>query len=411
MPLVGRCADDMCTGETKPLYECHCCIRFICLPHLIQHDEKATLNKQRLQTCIVQMTSVLSTLEMIIEEKMRIIEQHKTLLETAKSALTTSSSADDIQIILDQVHMIIEANQKNEVVVKVESSLVENYPVVAKNDSCQYSSDVSMFLHNEPASENGENEFLVESILCNARQESRSSSLDESNCSVYNTYVSEKPTTMETINHNSMDIDDSSTRMCLFQRPVDNTKAKASDDRHLDNLDAAIKPISSSSIINYCGLCPLTFDGAFGLTKAKHLIRLCNSQAARRQVLYSHFIHIHSMGAIYAKRLVKAILHGQDPNTTKLFRDDEDIVNKTSKFVCPFYGRTTNPFPCHPKKIPNTPCYFHPTSSECFTSHLIISHHLTNSAIKTIIKGYKSDSKIIVFDKDESIVKKDYFEG
>ncbi|CAF2150892.1 unnamed protein product [Rotaria magnacalcarata] len=254
MPLVGRCADDMCTGETKPLYECHCCIRFICLPHLIQHDEKATLNKQRLQTCIVQMTSVLSTLEMIIEEKMRIIEQHKTLLETAKSALTTSSSADDIQIILDQVHMIIEANQKNEVVVKVESSLVENYPVVAKNDSCQYSSDVSMFLHNEPASENGENEFLVESILCNARQESRSSSLDESNCSVYNTYVSEKPTTMETsksifvvnpnikfsnlileVNHNSMDIDDSSTRMCLFQRPVDNTKAKASDDRHLDN--------------------------------------------------------------------------------------------------------------------------------------------------------------------------------
>ncbi|CAF2130169.1 unnamed protein product [Rotaria magnacalcarata] len=259
MPLVGRCADDMCTGETKPLYECHCCIRFICLPHLIQHDEKATLNKQRLQTCIVQMTSVLSTLEMIIEEKMRIIEQHKTLLETAKSALTTSSSADDIQIILDQVHMIIEANQKNEVVVKVESSLVENYPVVAKNDSCQYSSDVSMFLHNEPASENGENEFLVESILCNARQESQSSSLDESNCSVYNTCtyyildrfsifvqsiihflsfcldVSEKPTTMETINHNSMDIDDSSTRMCLFQRPVDNTKAKASDDRHLDN--------------------------------------------------------------------------------------------------------------------------------------------------------------------------------
>ncbi|CAF4538552.1 unnamed protein product, partial [Rotaria sp. Silwood2] len=92
-----------------------------------------------------------------------------------------------------------------------------------------------------------------------------------------------------------------------------------------------MKPISSSSIAKYRGLCPLTFDGVFGLTKAKHLTRLCSNQTVRRQVLYTHFVHIHSMDTIYAKRLVKAILQGQDPKTTKLSSDDEDIFNKHNK--------------------------------------------------------------------------------
>ncbi|CAF0894908.1 unnamed protein product [Rotaria sordida] len=132
----------------------------------------------------------------------------------------------------------------------------------------------------------------------------RSSNLDESS---------------QTINHNSMDIDDNSTQMYRFNRPVDNTKNEA---------DNEIKQIPISTIIHYCGLCPLTFDGAFGLTKTKLLTRLCSNQIVRQRILYPHFIHVHSMGANYAKRLVKAILQGQDPKTTKLFSDDEDIFNK-----------------------------------------------------------------------------------
>ncbi|CAF0998396.1 unnamed protein product [Rotaria sordida] len=84
----------------------------------------------------------------------------------------------------------------------------------------------------------------------------RSSNLDESS---------------QTINHNSMDIDDNSTQMYRFNRPVDNTK---------DEADNEIKQIPISTIIHYCGLCPLTFDGAFGLTKTKLLTRLCSSQIA-----------------------------------------------------------------------------------------------------------------------------------
>ncbi|CAF3662063.1 unnamed protein product [Rotaria sordida] len=68
-----------------------------------------------------------------------------------------------------------------------------------------------------------------------------------------------------------MDIDDNSTQMYRFNRPVDNTK---------DEADNEIKQIPISTIIHYCGLCPLTFDGAFGLTKTKLLTRLCSSQIA-----------------------------------------------------------------------------------------------------------------------------------
>ncbi|CAF1048799.1 unnamed protein product [Rotaria sp. Silwood1] len=348
MPQLGRCTDETCTNETKQLYECHCCIRFICLPHLIEHDEKATVNKQQLQTCIIQLTSVLSTFEMIIEEHMRVIEQHKTLLEKGKAALATASSANEMQNILDQVQTTIAANQNNEVIVKVESALMENYSVVAKNNSCQY-------LSIDSTCENCEKTFLDESTQCNAQQE--------------------------------------------LHRPINNTKDETNDE---------MKHIPNSTVINYRGLCPLTFDGAFGLTKAKHLIRLCNSQTISQRILYSHFVHIHSIEANYAKRLIKAIQQGQDPKITKLFSDDEDIFNKNDKLVCPFYDSTTNPFRCHPKQIPNIPCYFRWTNFQYFISHLITAHHLTKTAIKKIVDGYKSDPTTIIFGKDEKIVQKHY---
>ncbi|CAF1429520.1 unnamed protein product [Rotaria sp. Silwood1] len=40
MPEIGSCTDITCDNEIKELYQCHCCLRLVCLTHLIEQANK-----------------------------------------------------------------------------------------------------------------------------------------------------------------------------------------------------------------------------------------------------------------------------------------------------------------------------------------------------------------------------------
>ncbi|CAF3849650.1 unnamed protein product [Rotaria sp. Silwood1] len=40
IPEIGSCTDITCDNEIKELYQCHCCLRLVCLTHLIEQANK-----------------------------------------------------------------------------------------------------------------------------------------------------------------------------------------------------------------------------------------------------------------------------------------------------------------------------------------------------------------------------------
>ena len=169
-----------------------------------------------------------------------------------------------------------------------------------------------------------------------------------------------------------------------------------------------MKQITSAMITNFRGLCPLTFDGAFGVTKAKHSLHLCSVETVPKSRLFEHFVNTHSLRVRYAKLLVKAIVQGQDPKMVKVFKDHANIIKFTDKILCPFKGHTSNPFRCHPKRIPNTPCYFKSMTLKRLIRHLSKTHHLTDRAIQYIVDDYETDPATVLFDENDIIVEENY---
>ncbi|CAF2725304.1 unnamed protein product [Rotaria sp. Silwood2] len=81
--------------------------------------------------------------------------------------------------------------------------------------------------------------------------------------------------------------------------------------------------------------CPLTFNGAYGLTEANHSIEFCKQGKTRQFELYIHFINKHRLKNVYAQRLVRAVVERQDPRITKLFNKNENVINHFYKVPCP----------------------------------------------------------------------------
>ncbi|CAF4081207.1 unnamed protein product [Rotaria sordida] len=81
---IGFCTDLTCDKEIKELYECHCCSRLICLNHLIEHAEITKQNKERLDSRRNELITVITTLKLIIEQKLFDIEREKKLIQQAE---------------------------------------------------------------------------------------------------------------------------------------------------------------------------------------------------------------------------------------------------------------------------------------------------------------------------------------
>jgi hypothetical protein len=142
--------------------------------------------------------------------------------------------------------------------------------------------------------------------------------------------------------------------------------------------------------MTFIGLCPLTFDGAYGLIKAKHSIDLCSNKSVRRMQLYFHFINKHNLKAIYARRLVQAVANDQNPKTTKIFHGNADVIDHFYKTLCPFNNEMLDLFQYTKKKIPRVPCGYKSIPLRKLKCHLKNYHHFSGQAAEKIVNRVAS---------------------
>ncbi|CAF4137149.1 unnamed protein product [Rotaria sp. Silwood2] len=200
------------------------------------------------------------------------IEREQNVVEQAKKIFDEpSSSIDELKNIIEKINQTIVSNRLGEITVKVEPSLSET-----KYCSCS----------------------------CKCNKENMDSNDDE-----YST----------DINHDSMEAVsmDETTNSIEDQHVNEENKPKQKPYRRIFRK------------------CPLTFNGAYGLTEANHSIEFCKQGKTRQFELYIHFINKHRLKNVYAQRLVRAVVERQDPRITKLFNKNENVINHFYKVPCP----------------------------------------------------------------------------
>ncbi|CAF2986365.1 unnamed protein product, partial [Rotaria sp. Silwood2] len=126
MPELGLCTDITCDDEMKELFECYCCLRLVCLTHLITHLETKKQKKQQLDDICNQLNTVKNKLKLIVEEKLLPIKHEQNLIEQAEKFLDVpGSSFDEIRNLFENINQTIASNHSEEIMIKVEPLLSE----------------------------------------------------------------------------------------------------------------------------------------------------------------------------------------------------------------------------------------------------------------------------------------------
>jgi len=160
-------------------------------------------------------------------------------------------------------------------------------------------------------------------------------------------------------------------------------------DQHVNEIEEEEgKQMSCRKIVDTC---PLTFDGAYGLTQANHSIEFCEHGTTRRIELYLHFMYKHHIKKVYVQRLVRAIADNQDPRKTKLFDGNENVIDHFYKVPCPFFYERINSLKDSQRNISVPPCRRRLVALYKLTRHLQLNHKLSNSSAKKIVDGFKKD--------------------
>ncbi|CAF3833672.1 unnamed protein product [Rotaria sp. Silwood1] len=131
------------------------------------------------------------------------------------------------------------------------------------------------------------------------------------------------------------------------------------------------------SIRNIFDECPLTFDGAYGLTQTNHSIELCEHGNNRRIGLYYHFIYKHQLKKFYAQHLVRAVVNNRDPGTTKLFDENEGVIDHFYKVSCPFFNGRINSTQYSRQNVENVPCQRRSLPLRALKKHLQLYHKIS----------------------------------
>ncbi|CAF2725703.1 unnamed protein product [Rotaria sp. Silwood2] len=279
MPEIGSCTDITCDNEIKELYECHCCLRLVCLYHLNEHVEITKQNKQQLDDLRNELNTVINTLQLIVEEKFLTIEREQNLIEQAKTFLDISStSIDDLQRVFEQINQTIASNRSGK-----------------KN---------------------------------------------------------------KLYNH----------------------------DQHVNEEEEERKRTSYRKIF---GECPLTFNGAYGLTKANHSIKFCEHRKYNRIELYGHFISKHELKEVYAKRLIRAVADNQDPWITKLFDENENVIDHFYKVSCPLFNEQINSLRSTRQNVVTVPCRCRLIPLKSLKRHLLLNHKVSNPLAQKLVDAFK----------------------
>ncbi|CAF1065017.1 unnamed protein product [Adineta steineri] len=342
MPADGLCTDLTCDKEIKHLYECHCCLSLICFQHLSEHVEAAQRNKERLVSLRNELKTDVGTLINLTEQAQKLLD-------------VENGSIDEVQIIFEEIKQAIGLSQF-EGIIKLEPTLpnTKSCSCICK---CGNQNDELLSKTTPPPS----NRSLVHQNL---------TVVDETNGSM-----------MTTDDEHSM----CDTSVIVDGNSPDRTTASIEDSDD-ENEQNKVKSIAMRSVH---GSCPLTFDGAYGLTAANHSMHFCSNKPNRSLVLYSHFLGKHELQPIYARRLVNAFSNNEDPKTTKLFSENEHVINHLCKIPCPFNKNMIHLFRGSTKDIHRIPCY--PSRMAPFTlvRHLQNYHHVTDSVARKLVDKSK----------------------
>ncbi|CAF3843669.1 unnamed protein product [Rotaria sp. Silwood1] len=309
MPEIGSCTDETCNDELKELYECHCCLRLVCLHHLNGHVEITKQNKQRTDSLRQELNTIVNTLQLIIVEKLSTIKCEQNLIEQAKQILDVSSSSmDELEDIFEKINQTIALNR---------SDIAEESEISKDNE---YSMDI--------------NHDFVETIT-----------LDDTEESIQDEHVNDK------------------------------TKKR-----------------KRKSCRKIYAKCPLTFDGAYGLTKTNHSIEFCEHKTTRRIELYFHFLYTHQLKKVCAERLIRAVADHKDSRITKLFDENEDVINHSYKVSCPFFHGQVNSLKYNGENVIIPPCQRRFVTFHKLAYHLRLSHKISESLARQIVDDLKKKS-------------------
>ncbi|CAF1429737.1 unnamed protein product [Rotaria sordida] len=337
MPQIGSCTDITCDDELKELYECHCCLRLVCLYHLNGHVEITKQNKHRTDRLCKELNTIVNTLQLIIDEKLSTIKCEHNLIEQAKKILDISnSSIDELEDIFEKINQTITLN-RSESMVKIEPLLSET--------THRFSS------------------------VCEFNKENINDVAEESEISKDNEYSTN-------INHDFIET-----------ITLDDTDESIQDD-HINEETTKRKRKSFRKLY---AKCPLTFDGAYGLTKANHSIEFCEHGTTRRIELYYHFIYTHQLKKVYAQRLIQAIADHKDSRMTKLFDENEDVINHFYKVSCPFSHGQVNSLKHNGQNVIISPCQYRSITFHKLAYHLRLSHKISKSLAEKLVDDFKKN--------------------
>ncbi|CAF4750405.1 unnamed protein product [Rotaria sp. Silwood1] len=166
-----------------------------------------------------------------------------------------------------------------------------------------------------------------------------------------------------------------------------NEKMEFDKDQHINEEQKKSKRKSCRTIIDEC---PLTFDGAYGLTQTNHSIKFCEYEKDCRFLLYDHFIRKHKLKEVCAQRLLEAVADNHDPRTTKLFDENESIIDYLWKVPCPFINGRLDLPEYRRKYLKNIPCSHNLIRLDHLKKHLRCHHRVYNGFAQKLVDVFKA---------------------
>ncbi|UJR10590.1 hypothetical protein I4U23_014787 [Adineta vaga] len=355
MPQTGFCADLMCNQEIQHLYECHCCSRLVCLNHLIEHVEQFKQNKALVDSLTSDLITSTTKLKLIMEKKRLAIEREHKLIEQAQKVIDVQvCSIDEIQIMYDEISHAIAVNSSEEAVVKVEPSLLDITKCSCVCECIKHEEDQSFIKY--------ESTELKSVLSFGLTNEIESSTIIEDD-------------------ENSMLVDSQVLDHIYLDRITNKTEMGDENDTQSKMQPKRYKTIA--------GQCPLTFDGAYGVTGLEHMIRFCQDDKKRQIGLYTHFVQKHKFRPPYALRLVKAVVDGQDPHTRKLFDGNDNLIKNSYRISCPLKHGLFDLAGYKNEEISRVPCRRLSVLADDLENHLKTYHRVPDDLAQILIQDYK----------------------
>ncbi|CAF1358880.1 unnamed protein product [Rotaria sordida] len=161
---------------------------------------------------------------------------------------------------------------------------------------------------------------------------------------------------------------------------------------HDEHVNEITKKGKKRSCIQISAKCPLTFDGAYGLTKANHSMKFCEHGKTRQILLYYHFMYTHELKKVYAQRLVRAVANHKDSRITKLFDENEDVINHFYKVSCPFFRKRVNSLKYNGQNVTIPSCRRRSITLYRLECHLRFTHKISKSLAQKLVNDFKKKS-------------------